>query len=431
MQGRTERQNCAFTLIELLVVITIIAILAALLLPALEGARKRSKRAVCAGNVKQIGAAFHMFKQEHDDRLPAAVPVAEGGVREIFFTPEPKLRPDWVFNTFRVFQAMSNHLGSPSILVCPADRGCTPVDTFQELKPYFAPHHPHVSYSALISYLGRGEGPQVIYGGDCIGNRKFWDDYLTHFAGDGEKLAAIIIVGIHGAIGGNMLFGDGHLEVIPSDRADFAGPVVISTPNASIAGGGPPQYSSNGSLISPESPSALAGSRTSSDGARSKASTSPNAISSLEEVFNSLNKYNNNNNNNNNQSPSKGSSLPVTSPAPSSQPGEGLDDRAQPRLANVKTPDPAEQIEPAFSPKTNAIQAARTNNRPSFMRTNAATIPIQAQIQPPTKLPMVTEPNPGTSPSNRVYFLILGLLVLIVVWELLRRQRRSRTNKRA
>src|SRR6185369_7131615 len=70
MQGRTERQNCAFTLIELLVVITIIAILAALLLPALEGARKRSKRAVCAGNVKQIGAAFHMFKQEHDDRLP-------------------------------------------------------------------------------------------------------------------------------------------------------------------------------------------------------------------------------------------------------------------------------------------------------------------------------------------------------------------------
>src|SRR4051812_8041586 len=85
----------AFTLIELLVVIAIIALLAALLLPALEGARKRSKGAICMGNLKQIGGAFHLFKQDHDDRLPAAVPVAEGGVQEFFFTPEPMLLPGW------------------------------------------------------------------------------------------------------------------------------------------------------------------------------------------------------------------------------------------------------------------------------------------------------------------------------------------------
>ena len=97
----------AFTLIELLVVIAIIATLAALLLPALEGARRRSKRAVCMGNVKQLGVAFHVFKQEHEDRLPAAVPMAEGGVKEFFFAPGPTLLPGWESNVFRVFQAMA------------------------------------------------------------------------------------------------------------------------------------------------------------------------------------------------------------------------------------------------------------------------------------------------------------------------------------
>lgn len=66
----TPRSANAFTLIELLVVTAIIAILAALLTPALKNARNRAKQIACVNNLRQIAMGCLMYAGDYDSNIP-------------------------------------------------------------------------------------------------------------------------------------------------------------------------------------------------------------------------------------------------------------------------------------------------------------------------------------------------------------------------
>ncbi len=65
----------AFTLVELLTVVSIVALLGAILQPAIAGAKRDALKSACQSNLHQIGLAFRLYGADWDDRYPCAIDI--------------------------------------------------------------------------------------------------------------------------------------------------------------------------------------------------------------------------------------------------------------------------------------------------------------------------------------------------------------------
>jgi hypothetical protein len=105
------RTNHGLTLMETVVVAFTLAIVVAVLLPALHRPRHRPY-INCTNNLKQIGLAYRIWEGDNNDKYPMAVAVTNGGAMEDVLAGNP----------MRVFQVMSNELSTPVLLVCSEDK---------------------------------------------------------------------------------------------------------------------------------------------------------------------------------------------------------------------------------------------------------------------------------------------------------------------
>jgi type II secretory pathway pseudopilin PulG len=154
MNRYAKRHVSAFTFFELLVLIGVIAILAAMLLPALARAKERAQRISCVNNLKQVGLACRLWENDNGDHYPAGQTAAKGGWKDIL------TKPDQGALCWTNYAIMANSLGqAAAILHCPADERTAAANFATDFQD-----NNHLSYFVGVS--ADDEHPQSILGGD-------------------------------------------------------------------------------------------------------------------------------------------------------------------------------------------------------------------------------------------------------------------------
>ncbi len=140
------KRNEKFTLIELLIVIAIIAVLAAMLLPALNKARERASQASCSGNLKTIATSFALYTGDYNDFLPYRVATTYKG--NSWHVQGGFLLSGWAWKLFPYIRSLR-------VAICPSDRTIESIASFPQYWHYTPADGDATSWHKFASYTWR------------------------------------------------------------------------------------------------------------------------------------------------------------------------------------------------------------------------------------------------------------------------------------
>ena len=159
--NRTKRKSRGFTLIELLVVIAIIALLMAIIMPALRAAKDQARLAVCANNMRQLAIAVNTYMADNDSKTPPCI------VR-FPSTPDSYSWPNFLNHFGRgTYQYLGKYVPDVGAYMCPM-APANPVD-YQESYVHYEGTDVMVSYNM---YWGGFQMEDIRFTGPIEGNSR-------------------------------------------------------------------------------------------------------------------------------------------------------------------------------------------------------------------------------------------------------------------
>jgi hypothetical protein len=149
--GFQKRRDRALTLPEVLVIVAILVILAANLLLTMARHKAIHMGINCVGNLKQVDLSFLIWAGDNNNKYPMAIPVAEGGAKELIVTGD----------VAGCLMVMTNELSTPKILICPLDRVRTVATNFGDSF-----NNSHISYFLGVDVTNESNPNFVLTGDD-------------------------------------------------------------------------------------------------------------------------------------------------------------------------------------------------------------------------------------------------------------------------